>query len=142
MVKAIHGSYKIKVHPEEGQEIEIDFTPPFRRMQMLPELEKELGVSLGSYENLGSPESVKQLVQLCEKHGVDCPPPKTAARLLDKLVGHFLEEQCVNPTFIMDHPQVMSPLAKYHRSTKGLTERYELFVLKREVSWRHIVGIR
>ena len=83
---------------------------------------------------MGSPESAKQLIELCDKHGIECPPPKTAARLLDKLVGHFLEEQCINPTFILDHPQVMSPLAKYHRSEKGLTERYELFVLKREVS--------
>lgn len=40
------------MHPEEGKEIEIDFTPPFRRIRMLPELEKELGESFG--ENLFS----------------------------------------------------------------------------------------
>lgn len=50
-----------------------------------------------------------------------------------QLVGEFLEEQCINPTFIVDHPQVMSPLAKYHRSISGLTERFELFVMKKEV---------
>ena len=49
MVKTIYGTYKIKVHPEEGQEIEIDFTPPFRRFRMLPDLEKCVGVSLGIY---------------------------------------------------------------------------------------------
>jgi len=47
LVKSIHGSYKVKIHPEEGQEVEIDFTPPFRRIRMLPDLEKEVGVSLG-----------------------------------------------------------------------------------------------
>lgn len=52
LVKTIFGSYKFKVHPEEDKEIEIDFTPPFRRMRMLPELEKELGVSLGKYLNI------------------------------------------------------------------------------------------
>ncbi|ODN01824.1 Lysine--tRNA ligase [Orchesella cincta] len=133
LVKSIFGSYKFKVHPEEGKEIEIDFTPPFRRMRMLPELEKELGVSFGSYEKLGSPENLKQLSEQLEKHGVECPPPKTATRMLDKLVGHFLEEQCYNPTFILDHPQIMSPLAKYHRSEKGLTERFELFAMQREL---------
>lgn len=50
-----------------------------------------------------------------------------------QLVGEFLEEQCINPSFIVDHPQVMSPLAKYHRSLPGLTERFELFVCKKEV---------
>lgn len=50
-----------------------------------------------------------------------------------QLVGHFIEEQCVNPTFIIHHPQIMSPLAKWHRSIRGLTERFELFVNKHEV---------
>lgn len=54
-----------------------------------------------------------RLQQLVAKFGVNCPPPQTTGRLLDKLVGHFLEEQCVNPTFICDHPQLMSPLAKW-----------------------------
>ena len=50
-----------------------------------------------------------------------------------QLVGHFLEETCIHPTFIINHPEVMSPLAKWHRSEPGLTERFELFVNKREV---------
>jgi len=48
LVKSITGGYKITIHPEEGQEVEIDFTPPFRRIKMLPDLEKELGVSFGT----------------------------------------------------------------------------------------------
>jgi len=53
-----------------------------------------------------------------------------------QLVGHFLEEKCVNPTFIINHPEIMSPLAKWHRSKPGLTERFELFINKHEViSW-------
>jgi len=135
MVKAIHGTYKIPYHPEgpEGPAFEIDFTPPFRRLRMFPDLEKCLGTKLPSPEELHTEESRLQLDQLCVKHEVECGAPRTASRLLDKLVGHFLEEQCVNPTFICDHPQVMSPLAKGHRSEKGLTERFELFVMKKEV---------
>ena len=53
--------------------------------------------------------------------------------LLSQLVGHFLEETCVNPTFIINHPEIMSPLAKWHRTKKGLTERFELFMNKHEV---------
>jgi hypothetical protein len=49
------------------------------------------------------------------------------------LVGDYLEVECVNPTFICDHPEVMSPLSKWHRSVKGLTERFECFVMKKEI---------
>ncbi|PNH09083.1 Lysine--tRNA ligase [Tetrabaena socialis] len=133
MVKEIKGSYKISYHPE-GQDkpaIEIDFTPPWRRISMVSGLEECLGTKLPT--DLESEEARVLLSQLCVKHNVNCPAPQTTARLLDKLVGEFLEEQCVNPTFICDHPQLMSPLAKWHRDLPGMTERFELFINKREV---------
>ncbi|PSN29781.1 Lysine--tRNA ligase [Blattella germanica] len=135
MVKNIHGSYKVTYHPDgpEGEAFEIDFTPPFKRVSMFTSLEEILKVKLPEANKLGTPEAVKFLSDLCEKHEVECPPPRTAARLLDKLVGEFLEEKCINPTFICDHPQIMSPLAKWHRSVQGLTERFELFVMKKEI---------
>jgi len=135
MVYSIFGSYKVKFHPQgpEGEEWEIDYTPPFKRLQMFPDLEKLLNTKLPEPDTLHTEEARQLLDQLCVKHDVECSPPRTSARLLDKLVGDFLEEKCINPTFIMDHPQVMSPLAKYHRSIKGLTERFELFVAKKEI---------
>lgn len=135
LVYHIFGTYKVKLHPQgpEGEEWEIDFKPPYKRMHMFPELEKVLNTKLPPPDQLNTEEARKILSDLCEKHEIECPPPRTSARLLDKLVGDFLEEQCINPTFIMDHPQVMSPLAKYHRSIKGLTERFEVFVAKKEI---------
>jgi len=82
---------------------------------------------------LGTAEATRILSDLCIKHKVDCSPPRTAARLLDKLVGEFLESQCISPTFICGHPMIMSPLAKKHRSIAGLCERFELFVATKEV---------
>ncbi|KAK2151477.1 hypothetical protein LSH36_362g05000 [Paralvinella palmiformis] len=135
MVKAITGGYKIKYHPEgpDGPEWEIDFTPPFKKLDMLPGLEKELGARLPAADQLHTAEANKQLDQLCVEKGVECPSPRTTTRLLDKLVGQYLEEQCINPTFILHHPEIMSPLAKWHRSIPGLTERFELFVCKKEI---------
>lgn len=135
MVKSIHGTYKVKYHPDgpDGEEVEIDFTPPFARVPMIATLEKVLNVKLPPADKLDTPEANALLSQICEKHEVECPAPRTTARLLDKLVGEFLEEKCINPTFILDHPQIMSPLSKYHREIPGLTERFELFVMKKEV---------
>ncbi|XP_028970394.1 lysine--tRNA ligase isoform X1 [Esox lucius] len=135
MVKHITGGYKVKYHPEgpEGQAVEIDFTPPFRRISMTHDLEKEMGVKFPATDTYDSDETRKFFDDLCTQKGVECPPPRTTARLLDKLVGDFLEVTCINPTYICDHPQIMSPLAKWHRSEKGLTERFELFVMKKEI---------
>ncbi|GLC33824.1 Lysine--tRNA ligase [Pleodorina starrii] len=133
MVLELKGSYKIQYHPEgpEKPAIEIDFTPPWRRISMVSGLEECLGIKLPT--DLESEEARQLLADLCVKHNVNCPAPQTTARLLDKLVGEFLEEQCVNPTFICDHPQLMSPLAKWHRELPNMTERFELFINKREV---------
>jgi lysyl-tRNA synthetase class 2 len=100
---------------------------------MIPELEKTLGVQFPDATQLDTESGNKFLSDLCLKHEVECPPPRTSARLLDKLVGEFVEVNCVNPTFITEHPIIMSPLSKWHRSIPGLTERFELFVSKKEV---------
>jgi len=136
MVKAITGDYKVKFHPEgpEGPEWEADFTPPFKRFYMFPELEKILKVKLPKPTELHTEAARAALDKLCVANNVDCSAPRTSARLLDKLVGEYLEEQSISPTFICDHPQVMSPLAKWHRDQPGLTERFELFVFKKEIA--------
>ncbi|KAL9684141.1 hypothetical protein QQ045_021575 [Rhodiola kirilowii] len=133
MVKELSGGYVIKYHAHGLKEdpIEIDFTPPFRRIDMIEELERMANLQIP--KDLASEEATKYLIDACAKFDIKCPPPQTTARLLDKLVGHFLEETCVNPTFIINHPEIMSPLAKWHRSKPGLTERFELFINKHEL---------
>ncbi|MFS7918346.1 putative lysine--tRNA ligase [Helianthus anomalus] len=134
MVKELTGGYKIKYHANglDNDPIEIDFTPPFRRIDMIGELEKIANLNIP--KDLAGEEANKYLADACTKFDIKCPPPQTTARLLDKLVGHFLEEQCVNPAFIINHPEIMSPLAKWHRSKPGLTERFELFINKHELA--------
>ncbi|KAF2940067.1 hypothetical protein DAI22_03g242700 [Oryza sativa Japonica Group] len=126
MVKELTGGYKIKYHANgvEKPPIEIDFTPPFRKIDMIEELEAMAKLNIP--KDLSSDEANKYLIDACAKYDVKCPPPQTTTRLLDK-------ETCVNPTFIINHPEIMSPLAKWHRSRPGLTERFELFVNKHEV---------
>ena len=108
MVYSIHGKYKIPYHPD-GQEnkdnvIEIDFSPPFKRIPMMKGLEEKLGVKMPKNTELHTEESRAFFDKLCKDKGVDCSNPRTTARLIDKLVGEFLESQCKDPTFIIDTP--------------------------------------
>jgi lysyl-tRNA synthetase class 2 len=131
LVKKITGGFKIKYSPKPGMdEVEIDFTPPFKRISMMEGLEEAMKCKL---PELDDPECEKKLIVLCKKHEVECAAPHTTMRLLDALVGDFLEANIIHPTFITEHPQIMSPLAKYHRSKKFLTERFELFSAGRGV---------
>ena len=146
MVLKFTGGYQIKYHPEGKDEVDkktgkkltnkpewvIDFKPPFKKIEMIPELEKELNVKLP--ENLESEETRKMLDDLCVKHNVECAKPRSITRLLDKLVGEFIEPKCISPTFIINHPQIMSPLCKYHRKNKYLAERFELFIGTHEIT--------
>ncbi|KAG5563653.1 hypothetical protein RHGRI_000001 [Rhododendron griersonianum] len=113
---------------ESGKEL---YKVTTRRIDMIEELEKMANLNIP--KNLSSDEANVYLADACKKYDIKCPPPQTTTRLLDKLVGHFLEETCVNPAFIINHPEIMSPLAKWHRSKPGLTERFELFINKHEL---------
>uniref|UniRef100_A0A7S1KQV8 Lysine--tRNA ligase n=1 Tax=Percolomonas cosmopolitus TaxID=63605 RepID=A0A7S1KQV8_9EUKA len=134
MVKEVCGSYKIKVAFDINQPenvTEIDFTPPFRRVNMIPELEKILEVKFP--RPLEGQECNAFLIKLCKEREIECEAPHTTARLLDALVGELIEPDCINPTFICEHPQLMSPLAKWHRSDRNVTERFELMVCGKEI---------
>ena len=99
---------------------------PFRRLEVVPAINAAAGCAIP--EGVDE-ESLPMLVELCRKHGVALSGPPTVGRCIDKLVQCFVEPQCVQPTFLIDHPRVMSPLAKGHRS-KGpkVAERFELFI--------------
>ncbi|KAL6950118.1 lysyl-tRNA synthetase [Hanseniaspora vineae] len=136
MVKEICGSYEIQYHPNPHNPEEVmnlNFARPWKRINMIEELEKILNVKFPSGDQLHTRETGEFLQKVLKDNKLDCPPPLTNARMLDKLVGEYLEDQSINPTFIFGHPQMMSPLAKYSRDVPGLCERFEVFVATKEI---------
>ncbi len=133
LIMRIHGQPQIPYLPaNKDTELIIDFTPPYRKIDIMTELTNRLEVNFP--KDLSTEEARLFLDQLCKDNNVDCSPPRTASRLLDKLIGHYIEPQCVNPTFLMNHPLIMSPLAKQHRDFPHLTERFELFICGMELA--------
>jgi len=133
IVFKIFGKLQISFTKSDGSQVEIDFTVPeggWKRYPLIATLEEKLQKSIP--RPLNSEETRLFLLKECEDRGLESHPP-TTARLLDKLVGELIEPDITNPGFICDHPQIMSPLAKYHREFPELTERFELFIASKEV---------
>lgn len=134
MVFHLFNKFEIIYHPEKKEKrpdkVNINFEPKFRRIDMLKELSKKTNLELNG-ENIES--KFDELISHCKSIDLQIEEPKTLSRILDKLVGHYIEPECINPTFIINHPIIMSPLAKWHRSEKGLTERFELFINGKEI---------
>lgn len=90
LVKEITGGYVIKYHPDPHDpevEMTINFEKPWRRIDMIEGLEEKLGVKFPPGDQLHTAETAKFLKDLCKKHGIECSPPHTNARLLDKVLS-------------------------------------------------------
>jgi len=88
MVKEITGGYVVKYHPDATdpeKEYTINFEKPWKRIDLIGGLEEAMGVTFPGGQELHTAETGRFLKHLCEKHGVECTPPHTNARLLDKV---------------------------------------------------------
>ena len=126
VVFEIHGCYKIQY---KGHELNFDI--PFKKIDFLECLSEKTGYNFVGIDLTGE-QFYKDLLEILEKYQIKCPHPLTVPRILDKLAGHFIEPECIQPTFIVHHPKIMSPLAKPHRTNPLITERFELFVCESE----------
>jgi lysyl-tRNA synthetase class 2 len=106
----------------------IDFTPPWRRVQLREELKKRSGIDIEDY-----PDDVS-LVQRAIQLGLDANPRESRGRLIDKLLSTFVEPHLVQPAFVLDYPEVMSPLAKAKPGCPGYVERFEAYAAGMEIA--------
>lgn len=113
--------------------IKADFTPPYHRIDFMSGIEEAIGRKL---PDLQEADTLDHLWKLFED--LDLPPPNhhSVPRFLDKLCSTYLEPHCKGPTFIINHPECMSPLSKsFIHPTNGqvVSARAELFVEGKEV---------
>lgn len=107
------------------EDLIIDFSKPFARLDVLETLEAH-GIKLPS--NFNDDAAIPELLNICQAHGLQVKAPITIPRILDKLIGDIIEPLCVQPTFIVNHPTALCPLAKRHPTREGISERFELFI--------------
>ncbi len=104
----------------------VSFKRPFRRMTMTDLIREKTG-----FDITGKNED--ELRKACRKLNVEIDDTMGKGKLIDAIFGEYCEHDLIQPTFVMDYPIEMSPLSKRHRDNPELTERFELFVLGKEL---------
>ncbi|MDE0558935.1 lysine--tRNA ligase [Algoriphagus sp. NF] len=122
VTETIHEDTKVKV----GEHI-IDFAGPYRRLTMYDSIKEYAGIDVSQMDE-------QELREVCKKLAIEVDDSMGKGKLIDEIFGAKVETHLIQPTYIIDYPIEMTPLAKKHRTEEGLVERFELFVNGKEIA--------
>ncbi|HQU99862.1 MAG: lysine--tRNA ligase [Bacteroidia bacterium] len=117
----LHGTTHVKVGDNE-----INFARPWKRFTMYEAIAHYTGIDITDMDET-------EMRRQCQKLGIKVDDTMGRAKLIDEIFGETVEHKLIQPTFIMDYPQEMSPLTKKHRSKPGLVERFEAICNGKEI---------
>ncbi len=106
----------------------IDLTPPFRRATMVELIKEHAGVDINPAMDLEAARDVLRGLDLAFE------PSWGAGKLTNEVYDAYVEDKLVQPTFVLDHPREVSPLARAHRDDPTLVERFEMVVNRHELA--------
>ena len=118
MVLECLGGYQ---HERRGNRL--NFAPPYAQVSFVDGVRNVSGLDV-----LTAPEVELQRYLMSQGEAPEAARAMSGGRLLDEVFKHSLEPTLIQPTFVLDYPKALSPLAKPHRKDARLTERFELFV--------------
>ena len=128
MMDLVEGVYSHVADEVIGQRVlsyqghEIDLTPPWNRITMREAILAATGVDIEQRQDLRS------LRQEAEDRGLEIAPRPNWGKLVDELFSTYVEPNLVQPTFVIDYPVEISPLAKKKPGAPHLVERFEFFI--------------
>ena len=108
------------------EEKQIIFNRPWKRIKYVEAIKDKTGVDVIS-------ASENDLKSLAKNIGIEVSGLHSKAKLIDEIFSQEIEPELIQPTFVVDYPLSLSPLAKKHRSKEGLVERFEGYVAGREI---------
>jgi lysyl-tRNA synthetase class 2 len=118
---ALHGTTEVRV----GDNI-IDFKRPWKRYTMYEAIKTYTGYDISN-------KNEDELREIAQKLNIEVTESMGKGKIIDEIFGTYCEPNFIQPTFIMDYPIEMSPLAKKHRSIEGLVERFEAICNGKEI---------
>lgn len=121
--QALNGSFEVQIHGKP-----LSLKPPFARASMRELFKKYAGVDVIQAWKDGN------LREVASSLHVGADPTIPESKVFDRIFEAKVEPHLWEPTFVLDYPVEISPLAKKHRSEPGLVERFELFIAHGEVA--------
>ena len=106
----------------------VDLAEPWRQARMIDLVEDAIGVPVHPSQ------PIEKLRALASENGVACAPRWGTGKIIEELFEATAEHKLIRPTFVTGHPVEISPLARADRNDPFLTERFELFVGRRELA--------
>ena len=116
VARDVAGSTTVTFHDQE-----IDLQAPWRRVSLREELHRQGGIDIEAYPD------TEALVAAARERGVDVEQRESRGRIIDKLLSALVEPHLIQPTFLVDYPVEMSPLAKAKADDQRYVERFEAF---------------
>ncbi|EAQ70197.1 lysine--tRNA ligase [Synechococcus sp. RS9909] len=112
----------------------VDLTPPWRRATMHELVQEATGLDFTAFTGPGAAGRDAAAAAMAAA-GLEVPDAAdSVGRLLNEAFEQRVEATLIQPTFVIDYPIEISPLARKHRSKPGLVERFELFIVGRETA--------
>ncbi|MCK8824884.1 lysine--tRNA ligase [Fuchsiella alkaliacetigena] len=112
----------------EYQGEKIDLSPSWKRMTMLEAIEEEVGVDFSEVDDLAAAK------ELAAEYKLELEEEDSVGKIINSFFEAFVEEKLIEPTFIIDYPLAVSPLAKRKEDDEDFTERFELFIAGNEIA--------
>jgi len=109
----------------DGQEL--DFNPPWRRLELRQGILDTAGIDISLYS------TGEALAEAMRAKGINVKPGSTRGKLIDALLGDFLEPTLIQPTFLYNYPRDISPLAKGLPGDPNTVERFEGYMAGMEL---------
>lgn len=106
--------------------VTISFGGKWNRVSMVEEIRKKTGLDILT-------ANADELTEAVKTHGGEVGNVRTRGKLIDELFSVTVQPELIQPSFVIDYPVEISPLAKKHRDIPGLVERFEGYICGREI---------
>jgi len=120
---------QLKIGPKiKYEDKNIDFTPPFKRIEFNQALKKYAGIDLDKIKD------DKELVKTARDKGLEIEKGEHRGSIIDNLFKKIIRPNLINPTFVIDYPTEISPLSKKKADNPNYTERFQLIAAGQELT--------